>query len=44
MADARIETVFAPPLRARWVAPLAAERLRQQALRTHQGALPAPKG
>jgi penicillin-binding protein 1C len=41
VADARIETVFAPPLRARWFAPLAAERLRQQALRTHQGALPA---
>ncbi len=32
VADARIETVFAPPLRARWLAPLAAERLRQQAL------------
>jgi penicillin-binding protein 1C len=41
VADARIETVFAPPLRARWFAPLAAERLRQQALRAHPGALPA---
>lgn len=34
VADARLERVFAPPLRARWLAPLAAERLRQQALRT----------
>ena len=38
VADARIETVFAPPLRARWLAPLAAERLRQQALRALHGA------
>jgi penicillin-binding protein 1C len=37
VADARIETVFAPPLRARWFAPLAAERLRQQALRALKG-------
>lgn len=29
VADARLERVFAPPLRARWLAPLAAERLRQ---------------
>ncbi|MEN9317341.1 MAG: hypothetical protein RIS35_3734 [Pseudomonadota bacterium] len=26
--DARLEAVFAPPLRARWLAPLAAERVR----------------
>jgi penicillin-binding protein 1C len=31
VADARIETVVAQPLRARWLAPLAAERMRQQA-------------
>lgn len=30
VADARIETVVAQPLRARWLAPLAAERIRQQ--------------
>lgn len=30
VADARLERVFAPPLRAQWLAPLAAERLRQQ--------------
>jgi penicillin-binding protein 1C len=30
--DALLERVFAPPLRARWLAPLAAERLRQEAL------------
>jgi len=34
VAEARQETVFAPPLRARWLAPLAAERLRQEALRS----------
>ena len=28
--DARVERVFAAPLRARWLAPLAAERLRQE--------------
>jgi len=28
--DAKLERVFAPPLRAQWLAPLAAERLRQQ--------------
>jgi len=33
VADAKLERVFAPPLRARWLAPLAAERLRQQAKR-----------
>jgi penicillin-binding protein 1C len=31
VADARIERVFAPPLRARWLAPLAAQRLRDAA-------------
>ena len=30
VADARIETVVAQPLRGRWLAPLAAERMRQQ--------------
>ncbi|MFT7722173.1 MAG: penicillin-binding protein 1C [Roseateles sp.] len=39
VADARLERVFAPPLRARWLAPLAAERLRQQARR--RGEAPA---
>ncbi len=34
VADAKLERVFAPPVRARWLAPLAAERLRQQARRT----------
>ncbi|MFG6467250.1 penicillin-binding protein 1C [Roseateles sp. BYS87W] len=33
VADAKLERVFAPPLRARWLAPLAAERLRQEARR-----------
>jgi penicillin-binding protein 1C len=33
VADAKLERVFAPPLHARWLAPLAAERLRQQAKR-----------
>ena len=32
VADAKLERVFAPPLRARWLAPLASERLRQAAL------------
>jgi penicillin-binding protein 1C len=36
VADAKLERVFAPPLRARWLAPLAAERLRQQARRDGQ--------
>lgn len=31
VADARLERVFAPPLRARWLAPLAAQRLRNAA-------------
>ncbi len=39
VADAQLERVFAPPLRARWLAPLAAERLRQAHLATlsHSG-------
>ncbi len=36
VADAKLERVFAPPLRARWLAPLAAERLHQQARRAGQ--------
>ena len=39
VADAKLERVFAPPLRARWLAPLAAERLRQEARR--EGRTPA---
>jgi len=39
VADAKLERVFAPPLRARWLAPLAAERLRQEA--RHRGTAPA---
>lgn len=39
VADAKLERVFAPPLRARWLAPLAAERLRQEA--RHRGDSPA---
>jgi penicillin-binding protein 1C len=31
VADAKIENVIAPPLRARWLAPLAAQRLLQEA-------------
>lgn len=31
VADAQLERVFAPPLRARWLAPLAAQRLRSAA-------------
>ena len=31
VADAKLERVFAPPLKARWLAPLAAERLRTEA-------------
>lgn len=38
VADAKLERVFAPPLRAQWLAPLAAERLRQEA---RQGTQPA---
>jgi penicillin-binding protein 1C len=32
VADAKLERVFAPPLRARWLGPLAAERLRRESL------------
>jgi len=39
VAEARQERVFAPPLRARWLAPLAAERVRQDARR--KGTAPA---
>ncbi|MFT7775970.1 MAG: penicillin-binding protein 1C [Roseateles sp.] len=39
VADAKLERVFAPPLRARWLAPLAAERVRQHARR--EGRMPA---
>lgn len=38
VADAKIENVVAPPLRARWLAPLAAQRLLQEA-----GATPAAR-
>lgn len=38
VADAKLERVFAPPLRARWLAPLAAERLRQDAKRSGRAA------
>ncbi|KQW46663.1 MULTISPECIES: penicillin-binding protein 1C [unclassified Roseateles] len=38
VADAKLERVFAPPLRARWLAPLAAERLRQEAKRRGRAA------
>jgi penicillin-binding protein 1C len=34
VAQARMERVFAPPLRARWLAPLAAERLRSEQARS----------
>jgi penicillin-binding protein 1C len=39
VADARLETVFAPPLRPRVLAPLLAERLRQRGQREGQGAV-----
>ena len=43
VADAKLERVFAPPLRARWLAPLAAERLRREALgAAKSGAAPGP--
>ena len=35
VVDARLERVFAPPLKARWLAPLAAERLRKEARGSH---------
>lgn len=34
VADAKIENVLAPPLRARWLAPLAAQRLQTEQRRT----------
>lgn len=34
VAQAKLERVFAPPLRARWIAPLAAERIKQAHART----------
>jgi penicillin-binding protein 1C len=34
VADARMEMIAAQPIRAQWLAPLAAERLRQRALRS----------
>ena len=37
VADAKLERVFAPPLRARWLAPLAAERLRRESLAAAKG-------
>lgn len=37
VADAKIEQVVAPPLRARWLAPLAAQRLLQEAGRPQAG-------
>ncbi|MBT9597979.1 MAG: penicillin-binding protein 1C [Vitreoscilla sp.] len=39
VADARIERVAVQPLRAHWLAPLAAERVRQSARATAGGAL-----
>jgi penicillin-binding protein 1C len=46
VADAKLERVFAPPLRARWLAPLAAERLRQAQLQRlrHRTGESAPGG
>ncbi|NML17674.1 penicillin-binding protein 1C [Azohydromonas caseinilytica] len=41
VADARLEQVAAQPLRAQWLAPLAAERVRAQARGAARGA-PAP--
>jgi penicillin-binding protein 1C len=42
VADARLERVFAPPLRARWLAPLAAQRLHDSALRTSKKGADSP--
>ncbi|MFG6449365.1 penicillin-binding protein 1C [Roseateles sp. BYS180W] len=39
--DARLEKVFAPPLRARVLAPLLAERLRQRALQAGAAVVPS---
>lgn len=38
VADAKIENVLAPPLRARWLAPLAAQRLQIEQRRTGERA------
>jgi len=38
--DARLESVFAPPLRARWLAPLAAERVRSRDAAARSDAAP----
>jgi penicillin-binding protein 1C len=43
VADARLERVFAPPLRARWLAPLAAERLRRDSLAASRKSGDAPE-
>lgn len=43
VADARIETVAAQPLRGHWIAPLAAERARREArTAARRGTSPAP--
>ncbi len=44
VADAKLERVFAPPLRARWLAPLAAQRLKdeQQRRARRRGGVAAP--
>lgn len=34
--DAKLERVFAPPLKARWLAPLAAQRLKSESLQTQR--------
>ncbi|MVW70607.1 penicillin-binding protein 1C [Bordetella sp. 15P40C-2] len=42
VADAKIENVLSPPLRARWLAPLAAERLQSEQRRRGQRATIVP--
>lgn len=42
VADAKLERVFAPPLRARWLAPLAAQRLKSEQKQQRTAAQPAP--
>ena len=44
VADARLERVFAPPLRARWLAPLAAQRLHDAARLAARGGEGLPQG
>jgi penicillin-binding protein 1C len=39
--DAKLERVFAPPLKARWLAPLAAQRLKSESLQTQRRHLQA---